>query len=269
MYNIVRDKITTYAEFKQKFESRYWNSHTQRLLQNEIEYGRYDRKQGITPGNYIIQQVERAKHLTPAFSEVDIVTKLAYHFSHNIRVAAFTQGIRTVDELLILVSQSETVFDFGGGRYNPNYNQNNDEQNRREQCNTQTDQRPSTSSAPQQTPPNKPFEYKGKPNFGRQKPQNRGNDGTPTRTIQTVAISDTGTPAQTSEAEIVRDPVANVKHYHPTKKCATGHIQKGCAISPAEISGNKNVRCKNNIIYETCDFCNVICVNVNNDSHRI
>ena len=47
--------------------------------------------------NYIIQQVERAKHLTPAFSEIDIVTKLAYHVNHNIRVAVFTQGIRTVE----------------------------------------------------------------------------------------------------------------------------------------------------------------------------
>ena len=52
------------------------------------------RDRGITPENYIIQQVERAKYLTPAFSEVDIVTKLAYHFNHNIPVAAFTQGIR-------------------------------------------------------------------------------------------------------------------------------------------------------------------------------
>ena len=87
-YNIVHDKVTTYAEFKQKFESRYWNSHTQRLLRNELEYGRYDRKLAITPKNYIIQQVECAKHLTPAFSVIDIVTKLAYHFNHNIRVAA-------------------------------------------------------------------------------------------------------------------------------------------------------------------------------------
>ena len=38
-YNIVRDRVSTYAEFKQNFESRYWNSHTQRLLRNELEYG--------------------------------------------------------------------------------------------------------------------------------------------------------------------------------------------------------------------------------------
>ena len=139
--------MSTHAEFKQKFESRYWNSHTQRLLHNELEYGRFDRKLGITAENYLIQQVERAKHLTPAFSEIDIVTKLAYHFNHNIRVAVFTQGIRTVDELLILVSQSETVFDFGGWRYNPDFRRNNEGQNTLQQC-QQIDQRPSTSSTP-------------------------------------------------------------------------------------------------------------------------
>ena len=90
--------MSTYTEFKQKFESRYWNSHTKRLLRNELEYGRFERKMDITAENYIIQQVERAKHLTPAMSEIDIVTKLAYHFNYNIRVAVFTQGIRTVDE---------------------------------------------------------------------------------------------------------------------------------------------------------------------------
>ena len=47
-YKIVRDRVSTYAEFKQKFESRYWNSHTQRLLRNELEYGRFYRKMGIT-----------------------------------------------------------------------------------------------------------------------------------------------------------------------------------------------------------------------------
>ena len=176
-YNIVRDKVSTYAEFKQKFESRYWNSHTQRLLRNELEYGRFERKMGVTAENYIIQQVERAKHLTPAFSEIDIVTKLAYHFNHNIRVAVFTQGIRTVDELLILVSQSETVFDLGGWRYNPDFRRNNEGQNTRVQYHQQPDQRPSTSSTPPQTPskpPNKTFEYKGKQNVGRPKGQGKG-----------------------------------------------------------------------------------------------
>ena len=38
--------------------------------------------------------------------------------------------------------------------------------------------------------------------------------------------SDTGTTTQTSEAETVRDPVANVKHYHRTKNVPKGASKK-------------------------------------------
>ena len=74
---------------------------------------------------------------------------------------------RQVDELLILVSQSESIFDLGGWRYIPDFRRNNDGQNTRVKYNTQPDQRPSTSATPPQTPskpPDKTFEYKGKPN---------------------------------------------------------------------------------------------------------
>ena len=92
-----------------------------------------------------------------------------------------------------------------------------------------TDPRPSTSSAPQQAPPkpqNKPVEYKGKPRFNRQKPISKGNDGTPMRAIQTVAVSGTGTTAQTSEIENVRDPIAKVKQYPHTKNVQQGAPKK-------------------------------------------
>ena len=187
------------------------------------------RKHGITPENYIIQQVERAKHFTPAFGEIDIVTKLAYHFNHNIRVAVFTQGIRTVDELLILVSQSETVFDLGGWRYNPDFSRNNEGQNRRVPYHAQPDQRPSTSATPPQTPPkppNKPFDYKGKPNVGRPKMQNKGDDGTSMRTIQTVDISKNDTTAQESETQNVRDPIEKPKCHQSAKNLPKGASRK-------------------------------------------
>ena len=138
----------------------------------------------------------------------------------------FTQGIRTVDELLILVSQSETVFDLGGWRYNPDYSQNNDGQNRRVPYHTQPDQRPSTSSTPPQTPPNKPFDYKGEPTVGRPKMQNKGNYGTPMRTIQTVNISKNDTTAQESETQNDRDPIEKAKCYQATKNVPKGASKK-------------------------------------------
>ena len=43
-----------------------------------------------------------------------VVQPVSYTHLDVYKRQVFTQGIRTVDELLILVSQSETVFDFGG-----------------------------------------------------------------------------------------------------------------------------------------------------------
>ena len=87
---------------------------------------------------------------------------------------------------------------------------------------TQPDQRPNTSSTPPQTPPkppNKPFDYKRKPNVGRPKMQNKGNDATPLRTIQTVDISKNDTTAQESETQNDRDPIEKAKCYQSTKTC--------------------------------------------------
>jgi uncharacterized protein YukE len=108
-YNIVRDKITSYSHLKEKFEARYWNVHIQRQLRDQLEYGKFTKDERMSPESYVIQHVERAKHLKPVFSEAEIVLKLAYHFNRHLRIAIFTQGIQTVDDLLLLVSQSEVV----------------------------------------------------------------------------------------------------------------------------------------------------------------
>ena len=107
------------------------------------------------------------------------------------------------------MSQSETVFDFGGWRYNPDFRRNNEEQNTREQYHQQPDQRPSTSSTPPQTsskPPDKTFEYKGKQNIGRPKGQYKGNDGAPIRAMQTVEIARKDTIEQDSDTSSNKDP---------------------------------------------------------------
>ena len=78
----------------------------------------------------------------------------------------------------------------------------------RVQYHQQPDQRPSTSSTPPQTPskpPNKTFEYKGKPNVGRPKGQGKGNDGAPIRAIQTVEIAKADTTAKDSDTQSTKD----------------------------------------------------------------
>ena len=46
------------------------------------------------------------------------------------------------------------------------------------------------------------------------------------RAIQRVAVSETGTTAQTSEIENVRDPIAKVKQYQHTKNVQQGAPKK-------------------------------------------
>ena len=44
--------------------------------------------------------------LRPSFTEHELVLKLSYHFDRHIRLAVYTQGVKTIEELLILVMQS-------------------------------------------------------------------------------------------------------------------------------------------------------------------
>ena len=54
-------------------------------------------------------QIERVKHRKPKFTEYKIVSKLSSHFQRDIQLAIYTQGIKTIDEFLILVTQSENI----------------------------------------------------------------------------------------------------------------------------------------------------------------
>lgn len=108
-FNIVRDKIQTYKEFKIALENRFWNSHIQAQLRSFLEFGCFDLKTDGTPEQYVIKQMEHAIHLTPKMSEEEIIGKLAKHFSPKIRNAAFTQNTKTMDDLLLLLAKSKHI----------------------------------------------------------------------------------------------------------------------------------------------------------------
>ena len=105
-YTNVRDQTETYEQFKASFKNRYWNIHTQREVRDQLEYGRYYVNSKCSMEDYIIQLVERCKHLRPSFTEHELVLKLSYHFDRHIRLAVYNQGVKTIEGLLILVTQS-------------------------------------------------------------------------------------------------------------------------------------------------------------------
>ena len=57
----------------------------------------------------IRDRIERVKHLKPKFSEYEIISKLSYNFQKNIQLAVNTQGIKTIEKFLILVTQSDNI----------------------------------------------------------------------------------------------------------------------------------------------------------------
>lgn len=109
-YTIIRENVTSYADFKNKFEQRYWNDHIQRKIRNQLEFDKYENnKKGKSKEEYVIDIVARAKHLTPKLSEGELVNKLAYHFDRDINVAVMTRGTRTLEELLCILTQWEEI----------------------------------------------------------------------------------------------------------------------------------------------------------------
>ena len=82
---------------------------------------------------YTIAQIERVEHLKPKFSEYEIISKLSYHFQKNIHLAVYTQGIKTIEEFLIPVTQSENITCGENTQHNHqphvNYNHNHSRDN--------------------------------------------------------------------------------------------------------------------------------------------
>ena len=90
-YTIIRDQVTTYEDFVNAFEARYWNQHVQRKVRDRLEFGKYVYGRQ-TKEQYVIQQAAKAKLLRPPLTKIELIHKLAYHFDQNIRVAAMTRG---------------------------------------------------------------------------------------------------------------------------------------------------------------------------------
>ena len=65
---IIRDQATTYKDFVQAFETRYWNQHVQRKLRDRLEFGKYEC--GQTKEQHVIQQVTHAKRLRPRLNVI-------------------------------------------------------------------------------------------------------------------------------------------------------------------------------------------------------
>ena len=77
-YCLKQLNMNNYEQFKNSFESRYWNIHIQRQDRDQLQNDRYRTGGKLTLEGYIIQLVERSKYLHPKFTEQEWVLKLAF-----------------------------------------------------------------------------------------------------------------------------------------------------------------------------------------------
>ena len=83
----------------------------QKQIRDQLEYGKYQGKDTLTVEEYVVVQlIERSKYLRSTFTRHELVLKLTHHFHRDRRFASNTQGIKTIEDLLILLSQSEHMF---------------------------------------------------------------------------------------------------------------------------------------------------------------
>lgn len=107
-FSIVHDKINTYEELITHFKNRYWNNEIQRKVRVQLEFGKYATIKG-SKETYVIQLVSKAKFLEPEIAESDLMDKIAHHFGRSLQIAVLTQGIKTVEEMLLLLSKWDNV----------------------------------------------------------------------------------------------------------------------------------------------------------------
>ena len=74
--------------------------------------------------NHLIQLISRAKYLEPEVTEAEMVSKLAHHFGCGIQIDVITQGVKSLQELLLLLTKWDNVD-------NPS-NNSNSEQSRKQ-----------------------------------------------------------------------------------------------------------------------------------------
>ena len=78
---------------------------------------------------YSINLISRIKYLQPQFTEYEIIQKIAYHFPRHIRDAIFVQGLQSIEQFLVVLTQAQAYNQFNENeRVNkierPYYNRN-------------------------------------------------------------------------------------------------------------------------------------------------
>lgn len=95
-WRIVKNNITTFAEFKDAFVEKYWNYMIQEEVRDRLEFGRYRRDSGLSMVQHMERCVLQNRQLIPPISDEHLIRKLSRHFSREIEVSILTRGVKTI-----------------------------------------------------------------------------------------------------------------------------------------------------------------------------
>lgn len=102
-----KDEIQNFHDFKALFEEKYWNEDIQSEIRRNIQSGKHTKLGKMSRTEYFIEKVLVMKNLTPRMTEHDIVKIMSNHFEKTIRDTIRMRGIRSIREMENILSEED------------------------------------------------------------------------------------------------------------------------------------------------------------------
>ena len=83
-WQIIKDEVSCFQTFLNKFLRRYWNEQAQHELRRKLEFGTHSVGREGSRAEYAIRLYAEAKELRPSMSSNEIIQKLARHYNEEI-----------------------------------------------------------------------------------------------------------------------------------------------------------------------------------------
>ncbi|XP_046674841.1 asparagine-rich protein-like [Homalodisca vitripennis] len=106
-YQIIKDDILDWEDFKRKFINQYWSQSIQRAWRKKIEFETYNEKSRLSRSEYLIDRSLILKSITPAFTETDIVNILSDNFNNRIRDSSKVQNVTILQHFIDILNKED------------------------------------------------------------------------------------------------------------------------------------------------------------------
>lgn len=108
-WRLVKDKISTYSEFREAFTEKFWGPTIQDEARDRLEFGKFHHNDVLNPIQYMQQRILEARQLIPPLTDRHIINKLSRHYSHDVSVAVIMRGIQDIGSFEGLLREFMTV----------------------------------------------------------------------------------------------------------------------------------------------------------------